>query len=97
MQFLRYEDISALYEEAAGRPILRYPDGLMQSLAEHQCFVDGNKRIAWLSAKIFLQINGLTTTAPDHEGLDVFVNRIANRYAVEQIAGWLGITSEVSV
>ncbi len=41
----------------------------MQSLAENQPFVDGNKRIAWIASKVFLQIHGLTMHATDEEGL----------------------------
>jgi death-on-curing protein len=32
---------------------------LMRSLAENQPFVDGNKRIAWISGKAFLRFHGL--------------------------------------
>jgi death-on-curing protein len=32
---------------------------LMHSLAENQPFLDGNKRIAWICGKVFLQIHGL--------------------------------------
>jgi prophage maintenance system killer protein len=42
----------------------------MQSLAENQPFVDGNKRIAWISAKLFLQVHGVTMCATDEEALD---------------------------
>ncbi len=63
---------------------------LMQSLAENQPFVDGNKRIAWICGKLFLQLHGLTIAATDHEALDLFVNRIANGMTVPELADWLG-------
>jgi death-on-curing protein len=62
---------------------------LMQSLAENQPFVDGNKRIAWISAKLFLQIHGVTMYATDEEALDLFTNRIAAGMTVEEIADWI--------
>jgi len=62
---------------------------LMQSLAQNQPFVDGNKRIAWISAKTFLQINGLTVHATNEEVLDLFMNRIAKDMAIEQLARWI--------
>ena len=45
---------------------------LMQSLAENQPFVDGNKRIAWICRKLFLQIHGYTMRATDKEGKALF-------------------------
>lgn len=62
---------------------------LMQSLAENQPFVDGNKRIAWICGKLFLQLHGLTMRATDQEGLDLFLNRIANGMTVEELAEWI--------
>jgi len=50
----------------------------MQSLAENQPFVDGNKRIAWICGKVFLQIHGFTINATDAEALDLFMNSIAS-------------------
>jgi len=84
---LRYPDG---LESAIGRPQqsafgeAAYPTlplktaALMQSLAENQSFVDGNKRIAWICAKVFLQINGATMHATEAEGYDLLVNGIAS-------------------
>jgi death-on-curing protein len=62
---------------------------LMQSLAENQPFVDGNKRIAWICGKLFLQLHGYTMHASDQEALDLFVNFIANGMTVEDLAAWI--------
>ena len=62
---------------------------LMQSLAENQPFVDGNKWIAWICGKLFLQLHGLTMHATDHEGLDLFLKRIASGMTVEELAEWI--------
>lgn len=62
---------------------------LMQSLAENQPFLDGNKRIAWICGKVFLQLHGLTMHATDAESLDLFLNRIANGMTVEELAEWI--------
>jgi death-on-curing protein len=62
---------------------------LMQSLAENQSFIDGNKRIAWICGKVFLQIHGLTMHATDAEGHDLFMNRIANGMTVPELAEWI--------
>lgn len=79
---------SAFGEDAYPTPLMKAA-ALMQSLAENQCFVDGNKRVAWLSAKLFLRINGLTVDASAAEGLDLFTQRIACGCTVEEIADWL--------
>ena len=62
---------------------------LMQSLAQNQPFVDGNKRIAWVCGKLFLQINGLTVEATDSEALDLFSNRIAAGAEIKEIGAWI--------
>lgn len=62
---------------------------LMQSLAENQPFVDGNKRIAWISGKLFLQIHGFTMRATPDEALDLFMNRVAQGMGVEELASWI--------
>jgi death-on-curing protein len=95
---LRYPDGLA---SAVGRPQQSafgedaYPSvtlkaaALMQSLAENQPFVDGNKRIAWICGKLFLQLHGRTMHATDQEGLDLFLNRVANGMTVEDLADWI--------
>src|SRR5258708_30553099 len=62
-------------ESAAGLPMqtwggeFLYPTlyimaaAMLRSLAENQPFTDGNKRIAWVSAIVFLDINGVTIEA----------------------------------
>jgi death-on-curing protein len=62
---------------------------LMQSLAENQPFIDGNKRIAWICGKVFLQLHGFTMHATDEEGLDLFCNRVANGMTIEELAEWI--------
>jgi death-on-curing protein len=62
---------------------------LMQSLAQNQPFVDGNKRIAWICGKLFLQLHGCTIRATDDEALDLFCNRVASGMTVEELADWI--------
>lgn len=61
---------------------------LMQSLAENQPFVDGNKRIA-ISGKLFLQIHGYTIHATDDEGLTLFLERVACGMTVSELGEWV--------
>jgi death-on-curing protein len=62
---------------------------LMHSLAENQPFVDGNKRIAWICGKVFLELHGITMHATDQEALELFTNRIAHGMTVPQLADWI--------
>lgn len=63
-----------------------YPDliskaaALLQSLINNHALVDGNKRLAWLSVAVFLQIN------------EVSVLKIANRDVVKFV-NWVGSTN----
>ena len=62
---------------------------LMQSLAENQPFADGNKRVAWICGKLFLQIHGYTMHATDEEGKELFLECIANGMTVQELAQWI--------
>ena len=64
--------------------------GLLQSLANNHAFFDGNKRVAFATTAIFLELNGfpLQVTADDAETLLVD-EVIEGRTSVQQIAGWI--------
>ena len=62
----------------------------MQSLAENQPFIDGNKRIAWIRGKLFLQIHGYTMTASENDVKVLFMERIACGMSVDDLAKWIG-------
>ena len=70
---------------------------LMQSLAENQPFKDGNKRIAWISGKLFLQIHGYTLHATDEEALTLFVERVSNGMSVKELADWISCHMSVLI
>ena len=70
---------------------------LMQSLAENQPFVDGNKRIAWIAGKLFLQIHGYTMHATDQEGKQLFLECVPNGMTFEDLAEWIGRHSSAFV
>lgn len=56
-----------------------YPDlltkaaALLQSLAGNHPLVDGNKRLAWLAAVVFLDLNGHRVVATQDEVVDLVV------------------------
>lgn len=72
-----------LLESALGRPRATvfgddaYPDmhvkaaALLHSLARNHALVDGNKRLAWAAAAVFLGINGHRVTTTNDEVVDL--------------------------
>ncbi|MGC8485685.1 MAG: type II toxin-antitoxin system death-on-curing family toxin [Candidatus Baltobacteraceae bacterium] len=95
---LRY---AAGLSSAVGRPqqsfggVDAYPDifekcaALMHSLAENQAFIDGNKRIAWISGRVFLQINGYTLRATEKDVVALFRERIPGGITIRDLAAWI--------
>ena len=86
-----------LLESALVRPQTGYYDtlsmqaaALLQSLCQNDCFVDGNKRVAFASTAIFLRMNGyrLYVTADDGESF-LIDHVIQKKIAIEDIATWL--------
>ncbi len=78
-----------VFGEDAYPTVAQKAAALMQSLAQNQPFVDGNKRIAWICGKLFLQLNGWTMHATDAEALDLFTNRVASGLTVDELAEWI--------
>jgi len=72
-----------------------YPDlhtkaaAILHSLARNHAFVDGNKRVAWLSAGAFYWINGLLLDAPDDPASDLVIAVATGDLDVPAIAATL--------
>jgi death-on-curing protein len=74
-----------LLEAAAARPATSafgadaYPDlhvkaaALLHSLVRNHALVDGNKRLAWTAARVFLRINEVRVSAPEDAAVDFVV------------------------
>jgi death-on-curing protein len=75
-----------LLDSAAARPRSSafgedaYPDlatkaaALLHSIARNHALVDGNKRLAWLAAVVFLDINGLEPRLDDAQAFDLVMS-----------------------
>lgn len=75
------EHYESLIEKAAA---------LMRGLAQGHPFVDGNKRCAWLSAVVFLQLNGVSIVADQKIAAEfVEITVVINRGSVAEIANFL--------
>jgi death-on-curing protein len=63
---------------------------LLQSLALNHPFVDGNKRVAYAAAKIFLKLNGLELKVDPQEGESFLVDDvIAGKAELDTITEWI--------
>jgi death on curing protein len=70
-----------LIEEAAA---------LWESLAMNHGFVDGNKRVAFACAEIFLDLNGLTVTATQNETISFIYSHLeAGTFNKDNLDAWL--------
>ena len=63
---------------------------LMHSLIGNYCFVDGNKRVGFALAAIFLNMNGYKIVVPAEEAETFIIESIIKNSAhVQEIASWL--------
>lgn len=61
-----------------------------QGVSTHHCYVDGNKRTAWLSLLEILQVGcGLTIEAPDDDVVTFCLTVADQHLTIEQIAEWV--------
>jgi death-on-curing protein len=89
-------DAGAL-ESALHRPQTGYYDtiiheaaALLESLVQNHRFVDGNKRVAFAVADVFLRINGCSITA-DSKGIYHYILKLFEERAfdMEHLVPWL--------
>jgi death-on-curing protein len=83
---------TTLYGQEAYPGITEKAAVLLESLTRNHALVDGNKRIGWLAAVVFLRLNGLTLDAPDDEAYDlvIAVSSGSTEYSVtaSKLASW---------
>ncbi len=59
---------------------------LLHSIVRNRALVDGNKRLAWLAAVVFCDLNGVQVTLPDDEAFDLVMRAATGELDLEQIA-----------
>ncbi len=64
---------------------------LMHSLARSHALVDGNKRIAWLAAVVFLDLNGAAPDVTSDAAFDLVMDVATGVADVQQIAARLPV------
>ena len=63
---------------------------LMESLANNHGFIDGNKRIAFTAADVFLRLNGLFLDVDPTDGHDFIDGSMERReFRFNAIVGWI--------
>ncbi|MCL7420934.1 MAG: type II toxin-antitoxin system death-on-curing family toxin [Methylobacter sp.] len=89
----------ALLESALARPKQRHdyePDASFFDLtasycfgiAKHHPFIDGNKRVAFTVAAIFLEINGFSFNASEPETVIIIEQLAAGELSEEELRQW---------
>lgn len=64
---------------------------LLHSLARNHALVDGNKRIAWLAAVVFLDLNGAAPDVTDDAAFDLVIDVAEGVAEVPEIADRLRV------
>jgi death on curing protein len=89
-----------LFESALARPqnILAY-EGVTEparlaaayafGLAKNHAFVDGNKRIAFIAAALFLRLNGYRLVADQAEATLVMLSVASGAFSESELADWI--------
>ena len=84
-----YEDGVGLFDLAAS-----YGYGLIKN----HCFIDGNKRVALITAYTFLSINGIELDASEADAFSFFLDLAASvekqEQCMEKLTDWLKLNSQ---
>ena len=83
---------AASYQQDTEEPdVLWITAFLMRSLAKNHCYLDGNKRIAWLAGLDVLAVHGAMTLDVDEDKAAATVEALAKgELDVPALTGWLG-------
>lgn len=90
---------SGALDSALGRPVNRWADGADDpaelaaayafGIARNHPFVDGNKRTAWVAARLFLRLNGHALAFTEREAIATVLALAAGELGEDELAGWL--------
>ncbi|MBS4021848.1 MAG: type II toxin-antitoxin system death-on-curing family toxin [Dethiobacter sp.] len=78
-----------VYEQESDIVILAAAYGY--GLAKNHCFIDGNKRVAFMAMYTFLGLNGYEIEATEPEVVDLMLGVADSRISEEQLIHWLRI------
>lgn len=66
---------------------------LLHSIARNDALIDGNKRLAWLAATVFLDLNGRRPEVTEDEAFTLVMDVAVGTIGVEEIADRLRVTA----
>ncbi|MBS4006860.1 MAG: type II toxin-antitoxin system death-on-curing family toxin [Clostridium sp.] len=78
------------YEQESDCVVLAAAYGF--GLAKNHCFIDGNKRVAFMSMYTFLGLNGYEIEATEPEVVDLMLSFADSSISEEQLIRWLPLT-----
>lgn len=59
------------------------------SLTRNHPFIDGNKRVAYVTMRLFLQLNTYDIMATDKEKIDIMLSLAKGDIAMQELSAWL--------
>jgi death-on-curing protein len=62
---------------------------LLESFVKNHPMIDGNKRSAWLSTNIFLELNGVEIYAAQEAAFDFILSIATGSKSLDELAQWL--------
>jgi death on curing protein len=87
-----------MLESALGRPVNQWHYGeddccalaaaYAFGVARNHPFVDGNKRTAWVLARLFLALNGVTISFPPDDAITTVLALAAGELSEDELADW---------
>lgn len=75
------------YEQESDSAVLAAAYGF--GLAKNHCFIDGNKRVAFMAMYTFLGLNGYEIDATEPEVVDLMLGVADSSISEEQLIRWL--------
>lgn len=82
---------------AYGEPsVYELAAALAHGLVKNHPFIDGNKRVAFLCAYVFLGLNGAQLDADEAEAAAIMIDLAAGEVSEEEFALWLGVNCEAA-
>jgi len=84
---------TTLYGQEAYPDVFERAAVLLESLTRNHALIDGNKRIGWLAAVVFLDLNGCVLNAPDNDAYDLVISVSTGALDYSEVArildGWI--------
>ena len=87
-----------MLESALARPLNQWTYGeddlcalaaaYAYGIARNHPFADGNKRTAWVFARLFLRLNGQTLSFAPREAIDIVLALAAGELSEDELADW---------